>query len=115
METVVAQKGTVKFRGFDYDLPEEFTRREVVEIEQLTGVPVAEWRGRYSVVVAMAAIAMKRAGAKITYDELLDSDDELEVDFEDESDIPKAPGEAAASEEPEPEAPGTPSSLSSSE
>lgn len=69
-----------KFREVEYDIPEEFTNRELMEIERVSGVPASvvdaglrEKEIHYATVVAWTWIAIKRSGAKVKLDELLDA------------------------------------------
>lgn len=69
----------IRFRDLEYEIP-EFTNRELMEIERVSGIPTSEVeaglsRGsvHYSTMMAWAWIAIKRSGATITLDELLDA------------------------------------------
>lgn len=88
----------VTYKGFEYEVPEELTGREVVEIEQLSGVPSQQFRGHFSVMAAMVLVTLRRHGAtKVTYDELLDAplegpDSWQFVEDEEDEDVGKAEG-----------------------
>lgn len=77
----------VKFRGFEYEIPGEYTNREMIRIEQVSGLSAFEIDSRlrnntltYGAACAIAHIAISRAGAKISLDDLLDANvGELEI------------------------------------
>ena len=69
-----------KFRGVEYDIPDEFTNRELMEIEHVSGIPtsvvergILEGAVHYSTLVAWTWVAIKRAGANVTLNALLDA------------------------------------------
>ena len=70
----------VKFKGFEYEIPEEFTNREMMEIEDISNKSAGEIsdgikkkRLTWGATCAIAYAAMKRAGATVELDELLDA------------------------------------------
>ena len=70
----------IVFKDLRYRLPEEYTSRELILMEQVSGLTVGEIdahikRGvaSWGLLCAMAHVAMKRAGATVSLDDLLDA------------------------------------------
>jgi hypothetical protein len=127
----------ITFRGLGYELPDvdDLTNREMMDVERISGRDMAEIIQYvnekrpvpYSLIVAFAMIAIRRSGATITLDELLDAKlTELIPDEEEpraEGDNPgPLPDREPASSEPgvegsadTPAGPGIPRSPTSSE
>lgn len=96
----------VKFRGLGYELPFDLTNREMMDVERISGSSALEVHRAlkrktlsWGMVVALMHIAMRRAGATIALDELLDAPME-DFDFEDDGDEAEADAE-----EPQPVSP----------
>lgn len=74
---------SVRYKGFEYEIPGEYTNREMMLIENIAECRAADFYNaldeeggqlKWGMIVAVSFIAMKRAGAKIPLDELLDAD-----------------------------------------
>lgn len=70
----------ISFKGLTYEIPSKFTNREMVEIEQISKRDIAEVyemmeKGRVSwgALMAILYVSMRRAGALVTLDEILDA------------------------------------------
>lgn len=95
----------IGFKGFKYEFITEHTNREIVELEQLTQLPAADLSvmiqtGRWSwtAILGLLYISMRRSGATITWDAILDADpDDVTLPTEDEAEE-EAAGPLAESE-----------------
>lgn len=72
----------IRFKELEYDAPgiDDFTNREMMDVERISGHEAAEIfemvqrrQFSFSVVVAIAHIAIRRSGATVTLDEILDA------------------------------------------
>lgn len=94
----------VVFRGMKYEIPEEFTHRELGFIKQIAKVAPKDLaktlrEGDAEFIAVLGWISARRAGATLTVDDFLDST-LGEIDIEDDkSDDP--PAEAEAGDNPE--------------
>lgn len=63
----------IKFDGCDYPVPDEFTNRELIQIEDLSGHKWGEPGGiAWGTLLAMLVVSAARVGTVITYEALLD-------------------------------------------
>lgn len=78
---------SVKFRGMEYEIPNEWTNREAMEIERIAQCSMRdiaeafkEENLRWGQVVAFSYLAMRRAGATVELKDVLDATpDDLEI------------------------------------
>jgi len=71
----------IRFNGFSYPVVEKYTNREMIRLEMLSGLDTSEisekiTSGRlpWALMLAVATVALERAGATVTHAELLDAD-----------------------------------------
>jgi hypothetical protein len=96
--------------GVKYDMPDNFTYREMNRIKRLTGLRAGELfpaleAGDTDVALAFAITAADRAGLLENEEQFMDLElDKIELDFSDEEEKAGPPAEPAAAEEDEPAA-----------
>lgn len=77
----------IRFRAAEYELPTEFTNREMIDIERVSGASAGQiyeamkaGHVSWAMIVALASTAIARGGGAVSLDELLDANlDDLEL------------------------------------